>query len=220
MRIHRILLYLWWLLLLLSLQILSQGGTYQHLIQTWALPALGVVVITHAIWLTWIFLQRVYSGSVFLFLIVSSLTVWELTGGLVKAIPWESDLSLWIQGGWWIGYLLWVGGVLFYFFSQGVVMALVGVLFFLVGWIFQITLFPTWSLIPLLTLGLGVSLFSFGGTFFRTWTLWLMGLLSLWLFTFKGTLLHPAIIPLMPFLSGMILATGAYLELRYDPRTF
>ncbi len=220
MKTHKVLLYGWWLFLLVALQILTQGAAYEDLIRGWVFPALGVGVTLHAAWLLWATLHRVYPGSLSLTLITGGMLAWGGVAVLHLTEPWTAtDLSLWIRMGLWSGHLLWASGLILHLAFQG--WGLVAGVLYLVGWGIQRASMPeTWPYIPLLTLGLGYGLLLLGGAFLRTWAAWMVGLVGFWVFFAGSPALHPELVPFVPFLSAMLLAVGAYWEIRDGSRAF
>ncbi len=220
MRIHRLLLYAWWLAMLVGLEVATQGAVGELV---WArfFPLLGTLALLHAVLLFWLLLQRVFAGSLAVSLAIWGMIVWTLSAVVHQIAPLV-DPGL--QG--WASVLLWGGHGLF---AAGVLLHLSGaglwwwaVLVYGIGWLvgLRVPLPGGVAVIPPIVLGLGSLLLYLGGSFGTSWGIWLAGLAGLFLALFPDAGIAGDFLPFLPVLGATLLLAGSLRELVHDSRIF
>jgi len=215
---HRLLLYGWWLMMGVGVQLASQSGL-EKMVKDGFFPLLGGLALLHAVFLLWRLRQKVFAGSLPLSLLLGGMVLWALSAGVHLMAPLvDPGLASWVP-------LLILGG--HGLFVVGAFLHLRGaglwwwwILAYGVGWVAALRLpLPGGSLtVPPMFLGLGILLLYLGGSFGITWGIWLIGLLGIFLPLFPDVALPPELLPLLPVLGATLLLAGTLREFAHDTR--
>ncbi len=218
MRIHRLLLYAWWLAMLMGLEVATQGAL-RDLMQERFFPLLGVLVLIHAVLLFWLLLQKVFAGSLPVSLAIWGMILWALSAMVHQVAPLvDPGLQGWASLLVWGGHGLFAVGMLLHFFGAGLWWW--GVLAYGGGWLVSLrfSLPGGAAVLPPMVLGLGAFLFYLGGSYGTSWGIWLAGLAGLFLAMFPDVGIAREFLPFLPILGATLLLAGSIRELAHDSR--